>query len=373
MLARVAVCWLALALTGCFTNPARPPALAEAAVGTLQLPVRDDLGPNAKKVGSLKFGDKVGILAVKRRFAQIRVEGSELEGWVDTRRLITREQMDAWSRLNEKAKDLPSQGKAIVFAPLNVHTEPFRQAPTFYQIQESESVDVVGLTSNLREAVYATPDFSRLTTRRARVPSSEKKKEEKEEPRETPKVRVAPVADKPAGKGKKKDEVVDEGPRKEGWALVRMRDGRSGWVLFNPLYLNIPEEVLQYAEGKAVTSYFELRQVEDKQKGMIREWLWTTINKPTSEYQFDGVRVFTWNKARHRYETAFRESNVRGFYPTRLKQVELKTAQGNTKSQGFVVLSEKDGKLTERTFVLDENRVRLVETKPSTFRPDPWR
>jgi len=35
---------------------------------------------------------------------------------------------------------------------------------------------------------------------------------------------------------------------------------------------------------------------------------------------FEGIRVFTWNMKRHRYETAFRVKGLRGVYPLEIGQ-----------------------------------------------------
>ncbi len=76
------------------------------------------------------------------------------------------------------------------------------------------------------------------------------------------------------------------------------------------LYLAIPDEVAQYAEGHRITSYFALRQTKEG-NSIKNDWLWTTITKGLEPYEFDSFRVFVWSQRRHRYETAYIERNVR--------------------------------------------------------------
>ncbi len=52
----------------------------------------------------------------------------------------------------------------------------------------------------------------------------------------------------------------------EDWTLVRTKDDQCGWVLSRNLAMSIPDEVAQYAEGKRITSYFDLGAVNDDEK-----------------------------------------------------------------------------------------------------------
>ena len=100
----------------------------------------------------------------------------------------------------------------------------------------------------------------------------------------------------------------------EDWSLVRTKDNQIGWVLTRNLIMSIPDEVAQYAEGKRITSYFDLGAVHDELKGMKHNWLWTTSSAPLP-YDFDAWRVFLWNRRRHRYETSYRQRDVEGYFP----------------------------------------------------------
>jgi hypothetical protein len=107
---------------------------------------------------------------------------------------------------------------------------------------------------------------------------------------------------------------AENAPPKEDWSLVRNAKGESGWVLSRRLYMAIPDDVAQYAEGHRITSYFALSDVKDDD-AVKHNWLWTTIGGGEHAYDFDSFRVFTWSLRRHRYETAYIQRNVEGYFP----------------------------------------------------------
>lgn len=371
---RAALALGAVMLSGCFTNAGRAPAIGEAFVGSVQLQLREDLVPRAKVVATLKYGDRIEVIAARRRFVKVRTADDQ-EGWTDARRLLTSEQMSSLNKLAQETKGLASQGRAKVFSTLNVHTEPYRLAPTFYQLQEEEPCDVLRLKANSRDASYEPPSLVR-EAKRARA------SEGKEDRSKTPTALLMPKAPEPPpnwvelskmdagdpepvvpvvaapakGKGKKEEKAASAvDPRLEEWALIRLKDGRVGWALFNPLFMEVPDDVAQYAEGNRITSYFELGSYDDPKAGVKKDWLWTTLAGPSTEFDYDRVRAFTWNRKRKRYESAFIERNVEGHLP-----VVMGTTAGREGGPvpTFTIDTVVRGSRVKRTFVYEEGRVR---------------
>ena len=144
----------------------------------------------------------------------------------------------------------------------------------------------------------------------------------------------------------------------DDWTLIRTADGQSGWVLTSAIYLEIPDEVAQYAEGHRITSYFSIGKVRDgdEEKNI---WLWTTAEKLGEPYDFDGYRVFTWSLRHHRYETAYIQRRERGFFPVIAKEGEFS-----------VCLTQNNGSMISKQFTMIGNAVRLAGTKPC-MKPSP--
>ncbi len=141
----------------------------------------------------------------------------------------------------------------------------------------------------------------------------------------------------------------------EDWTLVRTKDNQCGWVLSRNLMMSIPDEVAQYAEGKRITSYFDLGTVNDDVKGVKHDWLWTTSSTP-EPYDFDSWRVFLWNRRRHRYETSFRQRDVEGYFPVHVDPVGS-SASGRTFE---LITKDEDSRLLLRTYLFDSGRVHLL-------------
>ncbi|MDQ2925000.1 MAG: SH3 domain-containing protein, partial [Acidobacteriota bacterium] len=119
-------------------------------------------------------------------------------------------------------------------------------------------------------------------------------------------------------------------PAMEDWWLVRDAKGHTGWLLSRLMEVDAPEALTRYAEGQRIVGAYVLAHVNDPESGQLRDGhpdpdipIYVTVlsaYKAGLPYDFDQVRVFTWNLKKHRYETAFREKNIEGYLPVVVKE-----------------------------------------------------
>ncbi len=332
ILAPALLVWLA----GCGLEPDEGSKPAEAFVGPVELEILGELAPDAPVVATLHHGDRVEIIGRKRRFAKIRAANGA-EGWTDGQLLLSPAAMSRLERQGRIAARLPSQGKVTVYDTLNVHTDPNRQAPSFYQLEEGILAEVTAHRVAPRKP-YEPPQDDSLTL--------------------------------PLNSYGRPDEAV-EGPA-DDWTLVRLENGRAGWVLSRMLVMAIPDEVAQYAGGRRITAYASLGRVRDGELWK-HHWVWTTISAGRRPYQFDSFRVFVWSTRRHRYETAYRERNLIGYYPL---ETQVSEGPGGRRTVTFsLIVREEDGVLYRRLYSFSGYRVRLIEktlwTPPTAAQADP--
>ena len=347
---------LALVSTACNSAPPSAPVLAEAFAGPASLSLHADIDLKSPMVAKARHGDRLEILGQRRRWYKVRTSAG-LEGWTSDRDLLDPGQMKRLRALAAETADMPSQGKATVFAPVNVHIEPNRQATSFIQVQPKETFDVVA-----HRVVQRGPAPTRrlLPPRPKPVAKKAKSKEKDNAP-------VVPQPPAPAPPPLPPDwlelsksdagEVDHDAPPAltDDFTLIRTAEGQSGWIITGAVYMKIPDEVAQYAEGHRITSYFAVGKTQDPKNGDNGEtkpiWLWTTAERLGAPYYFDGFRVFTWNLRKHRYETAFIQRRETGYFPVQAKD------------GGFSVCLDRKGSRVRREYTLIGNSVRLLGEK----------
>jgi hypothetical protein len=327
----------------------KAPAIGEAFAGPITVELRDELSPNAKVVGKTQHGERLEILQTRRRFVKVRTPAG-VEGWTDTRKLLTTAQMNDLKELSSRAAKIPSMGRATVYDTLNMHAEPNRYSASFYQVTPGVPVEV--LTRRVTERTPPPPPEP-IIKKPAVVKKPKAKKEKKEPKYPPPPMPAAPPVPKnwlelsktdlPEEPDDHKDKgEPEEEPKKpaifEDWTLVRTQNGKAGWVLSRMLQMSIPDEVAQYSEGARITSYFPLAEIDDEGQKK-HHWLWTTVTKGGQDYDFDSFRVFIWNRRRHRYETSYIERGLQGYYPVQVEgpkfTVTLKNGEGNYYTKTF--------------------------------------
>ncbi|MGA7908431.1 MAG: SH3 domain-containing protein, partial [Candidatus Sulfotelmatobacter sp.] len=133
-------------------------------------------------------------------------------------------------------------------------------------------------------------------------------------------------------------------------------------VLGRMLDVDAPLDIAQYAEGQRFVAFFVLNQVDDNDQGVqkkVPQYLCVLTDPHDGlPFDYDQVRVFTWNGKKHRYETAYREHHLDGVLP-------VTVSTENFDKEGtlpvFVLRVRDDaGNVSERKYKLNTPIVRRV-------------
>jgi len=288
-----------------------------AEIGYVSVPqavLRDRVAQVYTKVGVVKNGDRVQILERERRFVRVRND-SGLEGWIEQRYVVSELVYDGFQKLVQQEQNDPLQATGTTRNDTNIHLEPGRETEHLYQLNQGTKVSV----------------FKRATA-------------EKVLPGATPAQEASSGSAKPA--------ILED------WWLIRDPQGHVGWVLERMVDLDAPLDIAQYAEGQRIVAFFVLNQVADGDKKVPQYLVALTEPKDGMPFDYNQVRVFTWNVKRHRYETAYRERNLDGVLP-------VSVSQENFDKEGtlpvFVLRVKNDnGNVSERKYKLNTPIVRRV-------------
>ncbi len=310
--------------------------LEVAYVSGVQAVLRDHVAAVYEKTGVVKNGERVEVLDHDRRFVKVRT-ASGVTGWVEQRYLVGQEVFDQIQKLTADNQNDPVQAQGVARNDTNLHVEPGRDSEHLYQISSGEKLALLKRGTAEKPGIVAPPPRSATPGGNAQNGS--------------------PKNSSPKNSSPQNDEKKQPVPVIEDWWLVRDSHERVGWVLGRMIDLDVPLDVAQYAEGQRIVAFFVLNEVQDGDK-KVAQYL-TVLTEPRDglPFDFNQIRVFTWNVKRHRYETAYRE-RMAGVLPVTVAQESFDKEGG---LPVFIIrVKDDNGNVTERKYKLNTPIVRRV-------------
>jgi hypothetical protein len=348
---------LAVALSGCSKLRPKPPA-QYVYVTAKQTFLRDRVAAVSNRTGTVENGDKLQILEHGRRFVKVQTAKGE-QGWIDEKAVATQDIFDQFEALGQQHSKDPVVASAVVRDEVYMHSKPGRDSDRFYRLVEGEKLKLLAratlpkpLPPGMRPAKPATPAKTDAAT-----------------PPPPP-----------------------EPPAMEDWWLVRDSKGDTGWLLSRMMDVDAPDSLTRYSEGQRMVGAYILTTVHDPDAEQENKDIpvYVTVLSPYKAglpYDFDQVRVFTWNVKKHRYETGHRERNIEGYLPVDVKMAtdpygKSPTATTPAPTFSYRVLSDDagpvipdpitgaivPGKIVLKTYRLEGNLVRRI-LPPGTQAP----
>jgi uncharacterized protein YgiM (DUF1202 family) len=250
-----------LLLTNCAPKP--EPIVDEATVVANNASLRLKNSSTSRTLRVLDSGDKVSVIERQDNWYRVRY-GRDVEGWMEASTVVTNETKERIQKLVAASQNLAPQNTAVMKQDSNLRLEPGRTTSIIRRLDAGTRVEVL----------------DRVTKPR---PNSE--------------------------------------TLQDMWIKVRPTPTEVGWVLSGSVDFDIPGDIAQYSEDYIYSAVKTINRVQDPIAGQIN---WYVIGERRSggdpNVDFQGIRVFTWNQKKHRYETAFRTRGMRGVYPLEVGQ-----------------------------------------------------
>lgn len=250
-----------LLLTSCAPKP--EPAIDKATVAANNSSLRLRNSSTSRTLRVLDSGETVDVLEHQDNWYRVRY-GSDVQGWMEESTIVTNQTRKRMQELAAASQNQAPQNTAVLKEDANLRLEPGRSTAIIRRLDSGTKVEVL----------------DRVTKPRPDSDSS-----------------------------------------RDMWVKVRPAPTEVGWLLANFLDFDIPQEIAGYTEGYTYAAVKMINRVEDPIAGVIN-WYVIGERKPgaSADIDFQGVRVFTWNLKKHRYETAFRTRGMRGVYPLEIGQ-----------------------------------------------------
>lgn len=295
--------------------------------------LHDRVAAVSNRVGQVANGEKLEVLEHGRRFLKVKTPKNEI-GWIEQHAVIDQDDHDQFAKLAEQHKNDPVVATAVLRDDVYLHGAPGRDTQRFFLLPGNAKVQML-----VRASVQKLPPGAkRPAASTANKPAETGPPQPEEQkgatgPQPPASAGTArPVPPKPPAASSAT--AMPEMPVvMEDWWLVKDEQGQFGWVLARRMDVDVPDTVAQYAEGQRIVGAYVLTTVHDENADTpnhdVPEYV-MLLEQPKAglPYDFDQVRVFTWSRNHHRYETAFRLRPVEGFLPVNITRIPGPTKDG---------------------------------------------
>jgi SH3-like domain-containing protein len=260
--------------------------------------LRDRVAAVSNRVALVTNGQPLEVIEHGRRFLRTKTSKGEV-GWIEDHMVIDQSTYDQFAALQQQHAHDPVVATAVLRDDLYLHVKPGRETDRFYLLPENQKLQLLI---------------------RASVPKPEPPQGMLAAPRPATETAKAKKAGASSASGKAQPAGDPPPVPMEDWWLVRDSQGQVGWLLSRRLDVDVPDEIAGYSEGQKIVGAYMLTKVYDPDSSLpdklVPEYVSVTnAFKDGLPYDFDQVRVFTWNVKKHRYETAYRQRNIEGYLP----------------------------------------------------------
>lgn len=249
--------------------------------------LRDRIAAVSNRTGNVVNGQRLEILEQNRRFYRVKTDNGEI-GWIDERAVATEKIADAFEQLQKDHADDPVVATGTVSDDVYLHSAPGTQTDRFYRLADGDKLKLLQRASILKPLPPGQTVESMARAKGIQV---------------------------------KEGEVLK--PPMQDWWLVRDANNHTGWMTSGLLSTDVPEAISRYAEGQRIVGAYIINKVVDPEiEGASKEVpQYVTVTSPYEAglpYDFNQVRVYSWNIKHHRYETANRDKNIIGYLPVKI-------------------------------------------------------
>jgi SH3-like domain-containing protein len=257
----------------------------------------DRVAAVSTRTATVTNGERLQVLQRGRAYLQVKTSQGAI-GWIREKDTASAATAAAFDSLKQAHAGDSVIATAVVLDEVSMHITAGRDSEKLYLLEEGDKLKLL----------------ERATLPKVALPGAEASSAAPKKPTAS-----TPDSSTTAAAPNLPSPVLPP-PVMEDWWLVRDAQGRTGWVLARMMDVDSPDAITRYAENQRVVSAAVLTTVNDPGADAADKNIPVYVvayapYKAGLPYDFNQVRVFTWNKAKHRYETAYRESNIEGFLP----------------------------------------------------------